>query len=94
MGHDCGGSTLGTETIGGGGRCGKWRAQHLYGDVATKRFIGGAKDECGSPFADQLLKPIAASDYVTRLQCSLVALRWCHLMRSLSAAIAPRTTGP
>ena len=94
MRHDCGGSTLGTETIGGGGRCGKWCAQHLYGDVATKRFIGGAEDECGSPFADQLLQSIATSNNVAWLQGSLLPLRWAHRAASPSAAIASCTTGP
>jgi hypothetical protein len=52
---DCGGASLGAESISGGTRCCERRAQHLYGYVAAERLIGCAKDECSGPFTDQLL---------------------------------------
>ena len=91
---DCGGSTLGTEAVSGGGRCCEWRAKYLNGHIAAERLIGCAEDEGGCAFANQLLQPIPASNNVAGLQRSLVALCWCHERRSRSVAIAPRTIGP
>ena len=72
MRHDCRGATLGTESISGGGGCCERCAKNLDGHVAAKRLIGGAKDECGCPLANQLLQPVAASNDVAGLERSLV----------------------
>jgi hypothetical protein len=72
--HDCRGATLGAEAVSSGDRCCEWCAEHLNGYIAAKRLIGGAKDECGCPFANQLLQPISAGNDVTGLERSLVTL--------------------